>query len=125
MTTTAEIHYYTVALNILANTHLFFPITECTFLVNKGVKHICNQVRQSYEDECIIPLNKFEFYFLLFLCFSFRLLPFFPFLFYLYLNRSDNQSFVFFIQFSVFFRCPTKFVKAIVETHSVTIAFFN
>lgn len=67
MTTTAEIHDYTVALNILADTHLFFPITECTFLVNKAVKHICNQVRQFYKDECIIPLNKFEFYLYTFL----------------------------------------------------------
>lgn len=57
---TAEIPDSTVALDILADTHSFLPITECTFLADKGsdVKNIYNQVKELYEDECIIPLNK-------------------------------------------------------------------
>ena len=38
----------------------FLPITECTFLADKGydVKNIYNQVSHLYNGECIIPLNK-------------------------------------------------------------------
>lgn len=60
MTTTAEVHDATVALDILAATHSFQPITDCTFLADKGydVKNIYNQVKDLYNGECIIPLNK-------------------------------------------------------------------
>ncbi len=60
MTTTAEVHDATVALDILADTHSFQPITDCIFLADKGydVKNIYNQVKELYNGECIIPLNK-------------------------------------------------------------------
>ncbi len=60
LTTTAETADSTVALDILADTHKFLPITECTFLADKGydVKNIYNQVSQLYDGECFIPLNK-------------------------------------------------------------------
>lgn len=60
LTTTADVHDSSVALDILADTHAFLPITECTFLADKGydVKHIYNQVHELYNGECIIPLNK-------------------------------------------------------------------
>ena len=60
ITTTADDHDSAVALDILANTHSFLTITECTFLADKGydVKNIYNQVKELYEGECIIPLNK-------------------------------------------------------------------
>lgn len=60
MTTTAEVADSTVALDILAGTHAFFPVTECTFLADKGydVKKIYNRVKELYDGECIIPLNK-------------------------------------------------------------------
>ena len=60
LTTTANVHDSTVALDILADTHTFLPITECTFLADKGydVKNIYNQVQELYQGECIIPLNK-------------------------------------------------------------------
>lgn len=46
VTTTADVHDSSVALDILANTHSFLPVTECTFLADKGydVKNIYNQV---------------------------------------------------------------------------------
>ncbi|MCI5890222.1 MAG: transposase [Lachnospira sp.] len=60
LTTTANVYDSAVALDILADTHAFLPITECTFLADKGydVKNIYNQVQELYEGECIIPLNK-------------------------------------------------------------------
>lgn len=60
MTTAANVSDSAVALDILAGTHSFLPITECTFLADKGcdVKNIYNQVKTLYEGECIIPLNK-------------------------------------------------------------------
>ena len=60
LTTTAEVADSTVALNILADMHNFIPITECTFLADKGydTKNIYNQVKKLYDGECIIPLNK-------------------------------------------------------------------
>ena len=36
ITTTAEVADSAVALDILADTHRFLPVTECTFLANKG-----------------------------------------------------------------------------------------
>ena len=60
LTTTAEVADSTVALDILADTHAFLPVTECTFLADKGydAKNIYNQVKALYHGECIIPLNK-------------------------------------------------------------------
>ena len=60
ITTTAEVADSTVALGILSDTHAFLPVTECTFLADKGydVKSIYNQVRELFNGECIIPLNK-------------------------------------------------------------------
>ena len=60
ITTTADIHDSSVALDILADTHSFLPVTECSFLADKGydVKNIYNQVHTLYHGECIIPLNK-------------------------------------------------------------------
>lgn len=56
----AEVHDSTVALDILADTHAFLLITECTFLADKGyaIKNIYNQVQKRYDGECMIPLNK-------------------------------------------------------------------
>lgn len=60
ITTEANVADSTVALDILANTHAFLPVTECTFLADKGydVKNIYNQVTSLYQGECFIPLNK-------------------------------------------------------------------
>ena len=60
MTTTAKIHNFAVALDILTDNHSFLPITEYTFLAGKGhdVKKIYNQIKELYEDKCITPLNK-------------------------------------------------------------------
>lgn len=60
LTTTAEVADSSVALNILAKTHDFLPVTECTFLADKGydVKKIYNQVSELYNGDCIIPLNR-------------------------------------------------------------------
>lgn len=39
---------------------LILPITECTFLADKGydAKNIYHQIHTLYQGECIIPLNK-------------------------------------------------------------------
>ena len=60
LTTTANTADSSVALDILSKTHRFLPVTECTFLADKGydVKNIYNQVKELYDGECIIPLNK-------------------------------------------------------------------
>ena len=60
ITTTAEAADSSVVLDILADTHRFLPLTECTFLADKGcdVKNIYNQISCLYNGECIIPLNK-------------------------------------------------------------------
>ena len=59
LTTTTEVADSSVVLDILADTHSFLPVTECTFLADKGydVKNIYNQVSGLYDGECI-PLNK-------------------------------------------------------------------
>ena len=59
LTTTANTADSSVALDILADTHSFLSIKECTFLADKGydVKNIYNQVHSLYGGECIIPLN--------------------------------------------------------------------
>lgn len=60
LTTTADTADSSVALEILSGTHKFLPVTECTFLADKGydVKNIYNKVKELYNGECIIPLNK-------------------------------------------------------------------
>lgn len=60
MTTAANVSDSAVALHILALTHAFLPVKECTFLADKGydVKNIYHQVKKLYDGECIIPLNK-------------------------------------------------------------------
>lgn len=69
MTTTAEVHDATVALDILAATHSFQPITECTFLADKGydVTNIYNKVKELYNGECIFPALISIFFSLLYL----------------------------------------------------------
>lgn len=60
ITTTAEVHDSSVALTVLADTHRFLSLEECTFLADKGydAKNIYLQVHTLYNGECIIPLNK-------------------------------------------------------------------
>jgi hypothetical protein len=60
MTTTAEVPDCTVALDMLAKTNLFMPIRECCFIGDKAydVKDIYNTVKNVYEGECFIPINK-------------------------------------------------------------------
>lgn len=52
--------YNTVTLDILKETNEFLPLSECTFLADKGynVKAIYNTVRDVYNGDCFIPLNK-------------------------------------------------------------------
>ena len=60
LTTTADVADSTVAIDILNQTNKFLPINQCTFLADKGydVKEIYNTVKNIYNGECIIPLNK-------------------------------------------------------------------
>lgn len=60
ITTTAEVADSSVALDVLSDTHRFLSIEECTFLADKGydVKNIYNQLKELYNGECMIPLNK-------------------------------------------------------------------
>jgi len=59
LTTAANVKDHMVALDMLARTHDFLPITECSFLADKAfdVKAIYNTVRDTYQGECFIPLN--------------------------------------------------------------------
>jgi transposase len=60
LTTPANVADCTVALDILAVTHSFLPITECSFIADKAydVKDIYNTVKDVYQGECFIPLNQ-------------------------------------------------------------------
>jgi len=60
LTTPANVADCTVALDILASTHSFLPITECSFIADKAydVKDIYKTVRNVYQGECYIPLNQ-------------------------------------------------------------------
>ena len=60
LTTTADVADSSVALDILEQTNSFLPISEYTFLADKGydVKSIYNAIRNVYNGECFIPLNK-------------------------------------------------------------------
>lgn len=60
LTTTADVSDSTVALDILSQTNSFLPVNECTFIADKAydVKAIYNTVKDVYEGDCVIPLNK-------------------------------------------------------------------
>ena len=60
LTTGANCADSAVALDILSKTNDFIPITECTFIGDKGydVKAIYNAVKDTYQGECCIPLNR-------------------------------------------------------------------
>lgn len=60
LTTTADVPDSTVALDILSQTNSFLPVNECTFIADKAydVKAIYNTVKDVYEGDCVIPLNK-------------------------------------------------------------------
>lgn len=60
MTTAANVADSAVALGILADTHKFLPIAECSFPADKGydAKNIYSQVDSLYGGECFIPLNR-------------------------------------------------------------------
>ena len=59
MTTTANIHDSSVALNVLSKANAFLPLHECTFIGDKGydAKAIYNTVKTVYCGDCVIPLN--------------------------------------------------------------------
>lgn len=60
LTTTADVHDCSVALNILSQTNNFLPINDCTFIADKAydVKEIYNTVKAVYNGDCAFPLNK-------------------------------------------------------------------
>ena len=60
LTTTVDVSDSTVALDILSQTNTFLPVNECTFIADKAydVKAIYNTVKDVYEGDCVIPLNK-------------------------------------------------------------------
>lgn len=60
LTTPANIHDSTVALDILSRTNEFLSIRECYFLADKAYdcRDIYNTVKNNYEGECFIPLNQ-------------------------------------------------------------------
>lgn len=60
LTTTADVSDSTVAIDILSQTNSFLPVNECTFIADKAydVKAIYNTVKDVYEGDCVIPLNK-------------------------------------------------------------------
>jgi hypothetical protein len=59
LTTTANVADSSVAWIFLSQTNSFLSVQECTFLADKGydVKAIYNAVRDTYQGECVIPLN--------------------------------------------------------------------
>ena len=62
LTTTANVHDSTVALDILADTHAFLPITECTFLADNGRtrQKFCCTLKSSKNADC--PCHHKNFY---------------------------------------------------------------
>lgn len=60
VTTTADVADSTVAVDILKSTNEYLSVKECTFIADKAydVKTIYNTVKEVYEGECYIPLNK-------------------------------------------------------------------
>ena len=59
ITTPADVADCTVTLDILAKTHNFLPITECSFLADAAYdsKGIYNTVKTHYQGDCYIPIN--------------------------------------------------------------------
>jgi transposase len=59
LTTPANIYDSTVTLDILAKTHSFLPVTECSFLGDAAydVKEIYNTIKDYYQGDCYIPIN--------------------------------------------------------------------
>jgi len=59
ITTGADVYDSTVALDILAKTHDFLPLAECSFLGDAAydVKNIYNTVKDDYQGDCFIPIN--------------------------------------------------------------------
>lgn len=60
LTTGADVADSSVALDILAKTNSFLPLSECSFLADKAydVKTIYNTVRNTYNGDCFIAINK-------------------------------------------------------------------
>ena len=60
LTTTADIGDSTVVETVLEGANGVIPIDECTFIGDKGydAKHVYNTVRDTYNGEAVIPLNK-------------------------------------------------------------------
>ena len=60
MTTGANVYDSTVAVDILEKSNTVIPIRECTFIADKAydVKEIYNTVKDVYDGDCVIPLNK-------------------------------------------------------------------
>ena len=60
LTTGANVSDSSVTLEILKKTNSFLPLSECSFLADKAydVKAIYNTVRDTYNGDCFIALNK-------------------------------------------------------------------
>lgn len=60
ITTAADVADSAVTLDILAKTNAFLPLKECTFIADKAydVKEIYNTIKDVYQGDCVIPLNK-------------------------------------------------------------------
>ena len=60
ITTGANVADSTVAIDILAKANTFLPLSQCSFIGDKGydVKDIYNTVRNVYHGDCFIPINK-------------------------------------------------------------------
>jgi len=59
MTTGAHTYDSTVAVDILAKTHSFLPLNECSFIADAcyDVKDIYNTILNTYHGDCYIPIN--------------------------------------------------------------------
>ena len=59
VTTTANVHDSSIALDILGQTNDFLSISECYFIADKGydAKNIYNTIKKTFFGECFIPLN--------------------------------------------------------------------
>ena len=59
MTTGAHTSDPTVAVDILAKTHAFLPLDECSFIgaAAYDIKEIYNTIRNIYAGDCYIPIN--------------------------------------------------------------------
>lgn len=60
LTTGANVSYSSVTLDMLKKANSFLPLAECSFLADKAydVKAIYNTVRDTYNGDCFIALNK-------------------------------------------------------------------